>query len=138
MRERLALALASLTGVLVVALAIGFALVQTERPLPEALAEPVEEEQIAAEPRLAEGRAVYAAQGCARCHAIAGRGNPRFPLDGIGARQDRDGLRAWITAPPEMEDEMSSRAFSAKQHYQGLPEGELEALIDYLASLREG
>jgi mono/diheme cytochrome c family protein len=138
MRERLALGLASLTGFLVVVLAIGFALVQTapERPIEEAIVAPLEEPEVA--PRVAEGRAVYAAQNCARCHAIAGRGNPRFPLDGVGARRDRDGLRAWITAPPEMADQMSSRAFSAKQPYQNLPEDELEALIDYLATLRDG
>jgi mono/diheme cytochrome c family protein len=138
MRERLALGLASLTGFLVVVLAIGFALVQTapERPIEEAIVAPLEEPEVA--PRVAEGRAVYEAQDCARCHAIAGRGNPRFPLDGVGARRDRDALRAWVTAPPEMEAEMSARTFSAKQRYQALPEDELDALIDYLASLREG
>ena len=136
MRERLALALAGLTSTLVVIMALGFALLQTDRPPLEAVTAPPEEPL--AEHRLAEGRAVYEAQDCARCHAIEGRGNPRGPLDGVGARLDRDELRAWITAPPEMAGQMSARAFGAKQQYQELPEDELEALIDYLASLREG
>lgn len=135
MRERLALGLAALSGVLVVMMAVGFALLQTDRPVREPVAAAPEEPE--AEPRLAEGRAVYDAQDCARCHSIEGRGNPRAPLDGVGARRDRDELRAWITAPPEMEEQMSSRAFGAKQEYQELPEDELAALVDYLASLRD-
>ena len=30
------------------------------------------------------GRNIYNQQGCARCHSIGGKGNPRNPLDNIG------------------------------------------------------
>ena len=34
-------------------------------------------------------------QACARCHSIAGKGNPRRPLDGVGARRNAAELRDW-------------------------------------------
>src|SRR5690606_1998233 len=37
---------------------------------------------------IARGRAVYEKQNCATCHSIAGEGNPRYPLDGVGASWD--------------------------------------------------
>jgi hypothetical protein len=31
--------------------------------------------------------------GCSGCHSAGGRGNPALPLDGVGARLDREALR---------------------------------------------
>ncbi|NIQ59729.1 MAG: c-type cytochrome, partial [Gammaproteobacteria bacterium] len=46
----------------------------------------------------ARGRDVYVELSCDRCHAVAGEGNPRHPLDGVGARRSRAAIREWITA----------------------------------------
>lgn len=81
------------------------------------------------------GRNVYEASGCSLCHEVAGRGNPRNPLDGVGARRDRAGLRAWIVAEAAVADSLSPSALRRKRSYGSLPEEDLEALIDYLASL---
>lgn len=81
------------------------------------------------------GRTVYEAQRCAACHSIAGAGNPRYPLDGVGARLARDELRKWIVGAPELEDALPASALRRKQQYQGLPESELDALVSWLEGI---
>lgn len=81
------------------------------------------------------GRVVYEAQGCAGCHAIAGRGNPRHPLDGIGARRSAEELRQRITATGDAAETMSGAVARRKAAYRELPADEMAALIDYLSSL---
>ena len=83
------------------------------------------------------GRRIYEKQKCAVCHQVAGRGNQRFPLDGVGARLSPDALRRWFTHTVEMEAakprkpaiEMSSR----KYNYSA---ADLDALVAYLSSLK--
>jgi mono/diheme cytochrome c family protein len=80
--------------------------------------------------QLEAGRRVYDRERCATCHAIEGRGNRRYPLDGVGSRLSRDDVRKWIVAPQEMQEGVRKRSYR-------LPEDELEALVDYLMSLKE-
>jgi mono/diheme cytochrome c family protein len=83
------------------------------------------------------GRRVYEREKCAVCHQIAGRGNSRFPLDGVGSRLSADDLRRWFTHTVEMEAakprkpaiEMSSRKYNFR-------DADLKALIEYLRTLK--
>lgn len=140
MRELWARRIALLTGQLVLLLAIVFAIAQNPVESPDAreqvpstaLLEPA-----ALEPQHIEsGRQVYQQQTCARCHSIAGEGNPRNPLDGVGARRDLEELRDWIIGAESLEGVMPDRAFRMKQPYGGLPAGDLDALVIYMRSLR--
>jgi len=81
------------------------------------------------------GRQVYAEQVCSSCHAIAGAGNPRNPLDGVGTRRSAGELRDWITGTGPAMDQLSPAVVRRKQRYQELPDAELKALTAYLASL---
>ena len=83
----------------------------------------------------ARGREVYNAQGCASCHAIAGTGNPRNPLDDVGTRRNAAELREWITGTGSAIEQLSPAVVRRKQRYQELPEAELKALVAYLATL---
>lgn len=134
MRERWARLLAALTGVLVVLLSAGFAVVQNPGGESAALAEAKSTSAVDAE-RLAQGRAVYDEQGCARCHAIAGQGSPRSPLDGVGTRLDAAELRHYVIGDPAIADDLSPRTLAAKRPYAELPPEQLDALVDYLRSL---
>lgn len=130
MRELWARILAVTTGVLIVLLSAAFAAIQNPAAdATTAAAAPTDP------PRQAEGRAVYDAQDCARCHSIAGRGSPRSPLDGVGARLSREEIRQWITGADEVRDDLSPRALSAKRAFQKLPADELDALVMYLEGL---
>lgn len=85
---------------------------------------------------LERGRAVYAQNQCATCHAIAGEGNPRYPLDGVGARWEPEDLRDWITGDGVAAEVLSAGIIRRKQRYRSLPEADLDALVAYLSTLR--
>jgi mono/diheme cytochrome c family protein len=85
----------------------------------------------------ARGFAVFSAQGCARCHSVAGEGNARNPLDGVGARRTPEQLRAWTIGAEVLADSLPPSAYRAKQAFQGIPEAELSHLVAYLSSLRQ-
>jgi len=128
MREQLAKALTALTGVLIVVAALAFGAIQN-RPDAARLA-PVDAE------RLAAGKAVYEAQGCALCHAIAGEGDPAYPLDGIGARMNEAQLRAHIAPAADLAAGFPEVVFEMKQAYHTMSPEDMGALVDYLRNLK--
>jgi hypothetical protein len=84
----------------------------------------------------ARGHAVFLAQGCTRCHSVAGAGSPRLPLDGVGARRTAAELRAWTTGAEALADSIAPGTLRVKQGYAKLPAAELDALIVFLARLK--
>ena len=82
----------------------------------------------------ARGPKVYAEQNCATCHSIAGVGNPRHPLEGIGARSAEE-LRQWITATGSAEGKLPHSVVRRKSRYRELPAEDLDALVGYLLAL---
>jgi mono/diheme cytochrome c family protein len=145
MREIWSVRLVYLTGVLVVALSVGFACKQNaettaataEAPAVAASAAPAASPAAsAANDPVVEGRRVYERQNCARCHAIGGEGNRRNPLDGVGARLSAAEARDWIIGGEALKDDMSPSAFRAKQRYAELPTAEIDALVAYMLSLK--
>lgn len=136
MRERWARWLAALTGAIVLLLSAAFALLQNRGG-----SDPAGNVGVVAAPtvdaaQLKRGLAVYDAQGCMRCHSIAGRGSPRSPLDGVADRLDRDAMRAFVTADARIAQTLPARIRSAKEDYADLPAEQLDALLDFLQSLR--
>jgi mono/diheme cytochrome c family protein len=140
MRERLARALAILLTATVVALAAFFAdrhnpaLTAAEDPAATAEAAPAVPPPDPAS--VQRGRAVYEREGCARCHEVAGSGNPRSPLDGVGARRAPEELRAWVTASAIARAALSRSAIRVKEGFGSMPEGDLEVLVAFVSSLR--
>jgi len=82
------------------------------------------------------GRAVFEEQACARCHAVQGRGNPRLPLDGVGARRTESELPDWVTGTGAAREELGRNTARVKGAFAQLPRQELDALVAYLSSLR--
>lgn len=137
MRERMARVVALLTLVSTLALALLFAWSHRSSDAGPGDAELTEASVAAPDPALiVRGRALVEREGCLRCHAIAGEGNPRNPLDGIGGRRDARGIRQWIVADPAISDGLSPGVAQAKQRYQGLPEADLATIVAYLQGLR--
>ena len=130
MRERLAQILAALSAAIVVVLAAVFSMLHNAPGVaPGAVTQ-------SESPGLAAGRAAYDRHGCAGCHAIGGQGNPRGPLDGVGRRRSPEALRDWIIASEGVRPNLSASVARMKQTYASLPAQELQALVDYLASLQ--
>ena len=85
---------------------------------------------------VARGRLVFEAQSCSRCHALAGEGNPRSPLDGVGARRTSAQLREWATGSGGAAAELPRSTVRAKEPFRALPGEQLDALVAFLTSLR--
>jgi mono/diheme cytochrome c family protein len=85
----------------------------------------------------AAGAAVFTAQKCSLCHAIAGKGNAKGALDGIGTKLTADEIRRWIVTPVEMAKAAKAvRKPPMLQTFAKLPKADLDALVGYLASLK--
>jgi len=80
---------------------------------------------------ITKGKSVFAAQKCAMCHAVEGKGNKNMPLDGIGGRMSADDIRKWIVSPRDMKADTKMKA------YPSLTAGDLDNLVAYLASLKK-
>jgi len=78
-----------------------------------------------------KGKEVYSAQHCSMCHAIAGKGNPKTPLDEVGGKLKPEEIRKYITSPKEV------KADSKMKAYPSLPAADLDALVAYLSSLKK-
>ncbi len=83
---------------------------------------------------LEHGKAVYDAQKCSLCHAVAGKGNAKGSLDKVGAKLSAADIRKWIVTPKEMKSETNRKP--EMRAYPNLPAADLDALVAYMASLK--
>lgn len=83
-----------------------------------------------------KGQAVYAAQKCMMCHAVAGKGNAKGSLDGIGKKLTAEQFRQWIVDAPGMAAKAKAERKPAMKAYPSLPKDDLDALVAYLVSLK--
>jgi cytochrome c2 len=77
------------------------------------------------------GKKVYTAQKCQMCHSIAGAGNKKSPLDGVGSKLSTEDLKKWIVTPKAMKADTKMKA------YPNLPEKDLADLVAYMESLKK-
>lgn len=84
----------------------------------------------------AKGQAVYDAQKCSMCHAVAGKGNAKGALDSVGAKLKAEDIRAWIVDAPGMTAKTKAVRKPAMKSYT-LPKEDLDALVVYLATLKK-
>jgi mono/diheme cytochrome c family protein len=84
-----------------------------------------------------KGAAVYAAQKCATCHALDGKGMAKGPLDGVGSKLSADEIRAWIVTPAEMTKKANATRKPPMRAYASLPKEDLDALVAFLASKKK-
>lgn len=82
-----------------------------------------------------KGKAVYAANKCQSCHLVDGKGNKRFPLDGVGAKLSEADIRSWIVSPAEMEARLEKPSKIKMKAYKLAP-ADLDALVAYMQSLK--
>jgi mono/diheme cytochrome c family protein len=83
------------------------------------------------------GMKVYADQKCSVCHAIAGKGNAKGPLDDVGSRLTADQIREWLTNPAEMTKKTKAERTPPMRAYPNLPKADLDALVAYMVSLKK-
>ena len=85
----------------------------------------------------AKGEQVFAANKCTMCHSVAGKGNAKGPLEGVGTKYSADELRDWLLKPAEMAAKHKATRKPMKQPYTKLPKEDVDALVAYLQSLKK-
>jgi mono/diheme cytochrome c family protein len=83
------------------------------------------------------GQKVFAAQKCSICHSVAGVGNKKGALDGIGAKLSAEEIRQWIVSPTEMAAKAKAERKPAMKPFASLAKEDLDALVAYLGSLKK-
>ena len=90
----------------------------------------------AAQDPVARGATVYTAQKCSLCHSVAGKGNKKGALDAVGTKLSADELRAWITDAVGQAAKAKATRKPPMKNY-ALPKEDVDALVAYLASLKQ-
>lgn len=83
----------------------------------------------------AKGEQVFTAQKCSLCHSIAGKGNAKGSLDGVGGKVTADEIRSWIVDPKGMTAKTKATRKPEMKQYT-LPKEDVDALVAYLSSLK--
>ena len=83
----------------------------------------------------AAGQKLYETQKCSLCHSVAGKGNVKGPLDGVGKKHTAANLKLWITQPAEMAKKQSATRKPPMKSFASLPAADVDALVAYLQTL---
>ena len=80
-----------------------------------------------------KGEAVYAKNNCKMCHQIAGVGNAKSKLDGVGAKLTEDVLKKWVRTPKEMNPKTTMPAYAVAK----ISDADLGDLVAYMLTLKK-
>ena len=86
--------------------------------------------------KVAKGQQVYTDQKCSLCHSVAGKGNAKGSLDGVGTKLSADEIRSWITDAKGMTAKTKATRKPEMKAYT-LPKDDVDALVAYLSSLKK-
>ncbi len=89
-----------------------------------------------AQDKVARGAAVYAEQKCQLCHAIAGKGNAKGPLDAVGTKLSAADLKAWLVDAKGMTAKTKATRKPDMKSYT-LPDADVDALVAYMLTLKK-
>jgi mono/diheme cytochrome c family protein len=84
----------------------------------------------------AAGEKVYVEQKCSLCHSVAGKGNAKGVLDGVGTKLSADEIRAWLVDAVAMTAKTGAARKPVMKAYS-LPKGDVDALVTYLSTLKK-
>jgi len=81
------------------------------------------------------GAALFTSQKCTMCHSVAGKGNPKGPLDGVGANRKAEEIRQWILDPEAMRAKTKANRTPAMKPTK-LSDDQVDALVEFLVTLK--
>jgi mono/diheme cytochrome c family protein len=86
--------------------------------------------------KVEKGMQVYAAQKCSLCHSIAGKGNAKGSLDGVGSKLTSAEIKGWLTDPTAMAAKTKAER-KPPMKAKTMPTEDIDALVAYLATLKK-
>ena len=81
------------------------------------------------------GKALFTSQKCTLCHSIAGKGNPKGPLDRVAAKRTAAEVRQWILDPDAMRTKTKATRMPAMKQIK-LTNDQVDGLVAYIMSLK--
>ena len=84
-----------------------------------------------------KGAKVFADQKCSLCHSVAGKGNPKGPLDEVSRKLSADEIRQWLVNPEEMRTKAHAERKPAMKSFATLSKDDQDALVAYVLSLKK-
>lgn len=91
---------------------------------------------LSAADQVEKGQQVYAAQKCSVCHSIAGKGNAKGSLDGVGSKLTAAEIKEWLVDPAGM-TEKTKAPRKPPMKVKALSAPDVDALVAYLSSLKK-
>ena len=83
-----------------------------------------------------KGQQLYTDQKCSVCHAVAGKGNTKGPLDDVGSKLSAADIRGWITDAKTMTAKAKATRKPDMKQYS-LSKEDVESLVAYLSTLKK-
>lgn len=90
-----------------------------------------------AQDKIEKGMKLYTEQKCNLCHSIAGKGNAKGALDGVGTKLKEAEIRDWIVDPKGMTAKTKAERKPLMKAYPNLAKDEVDALVAYMMSLKK-
>jgi cytochrome c2 len=87
--------------------------------------------------KVEKGKEVFAANKCSMCHSIAGKGNPKGPLDEVGSKVSAAEMKQWLTDPAAMAVKEKKDRKPPMRSFASMPADDRDALIAYLQTLKK-
>ena len=84
-----------------------------------------------------KGMKLFTEQKCSMCHSVAGKGNPKGPLEDAAAKLSADDIRQWLVNPQEMREKTHAERKPAMKSFATLPKSDIDALVAYVESLKK-
>jgi mono/diheme cytochrome c family protein len=84
-----------------------------------------------------KGMKVFTEQKCSLCHSVAGKGNPKGPIEEGVAKFSADEIREWLVHPQTMRDKTGADRKPPMKAFATLPKDDLDSLVAYLVSLKK-
>ena len=86
--------------------------------------------------KVEKGMQVFAAQKCSLCHSIAGKGNAKGSLDGVGSKLSAAEIKQWLTDPVSMAAKTKAER-KPPMKAKPMPADDIDALVAYLGTLKK-
>jgi len=85
--------------------------------------------------KVEQGAALFSAQKCTMCHSVAGKGNPKGPLDTLTAKNKAEHIRQWLADPEGMRAKSNATRTPAMKPLK-LSADQIDALVAYITSVK--
>ena len=84
----------------------------------------------------AKGEQLYTTNKCSMCHSVAGKGNKKYPLDGVGGKLSAADIKEWLVNPDAQHAKKADKPAMKMKSYKTLSAQDLDDLVSYVGSLK--